>query len=57
MENDDVVDAIGCIVARKSDASGLSSEHLKLAAPVISAFVSALFYCYSETWLYVKVLS
>ena len=43
VSNDDVVDAIGCIAARKSDASGLSSEHLKLAAPVISDFVSALF--------------
>ena len=43
VSNDDVVDAIECIAARKSDASGLSSEHLKLAAPVISDFVSALF--------------
>ena len=43
VSNDDVVDAIGCIAAHKSDASGLSSEHLKLAAPVISDFVSALF--------------
>ena len=43
MSNDDVVDAIECIAARKSDTSGLSSEHLKLAAPVVSDFVSALF--------------
>ena len=38
--SNDVVDAIGCIAAHKSDVSGVSSEHLKLAAP---DFVSALF--------------
>ena len=43
VSNDDVVDAIECIAACKSDASSLSSEHLKLAAPVISDFVSAHF--------------
>ena len=43
MSNDDVVDVIEYIAAHKSDASGVSSKHLKLAAPVISDFVSALF--------------
>ena len=43
VSNDDVVDAIGCIAARKSDASGVSSEHLSQLFLILSLLFLLLF--------------
>ena len=43
MVEDEVIDAIGCLKPHKSDASGISTELLKHATPVVSECIAALF--------------
>ena len=40
---DEVIDAIGCLKPHKSDTSGISTELLKDATPVVSEIIADLF--------------
>ena len=52
VSHDQIIEAISLLKSRKSDAFGVTSEHLKYASPVIANILSSFFYCNFVTWLH-----